>query len=305
MESQLNKVLFSFPGQGSQRAGMLDNLPNSSFYNNESLRVLGVGLNELNSDLNQQQNNIVQAALFIDGVAHANELIKHGVKPSFVCGLSIGAYPAAVISGVLSFEDALRMVFRRGELMQAAYPKGYGLTAVIGLPIESIEDICASVGNVYIANHNADDQIVIAGSDENMKAAATLAEAKGASRCVRIKITVPSHCCLLDQAAQTFYEEFKDVEVRRPTTTYISGSTGRAIFNSKMILEDLIFNMCRRTQWREAMVSVYQRGCSTAIELPPGHTLTTLTKKAFEGGLAISFDQLGLREVIDQLNYAS
>lgn len=301
----MNKVLFSFPGQGSQRAGMLDNLPNSSFYNNESLRVLGVGLNELNSDLNQQQNNIVQAALFIDGVAHANELIKHGVKPSFVCGLSIGAYPAAVISGVLSFEDALRMVFRRGELMQAAYPKGYGLTAVIGLPIESIEDICASVGNVYIANHNADDQIVIAGSDENMKAAATLAEAKGASRCVRIKITVPSHCCLLDQAAQTFYEEFKDVEVRRPTTTYISGSTGRAIFNSKMILEDLIFNMCRRTQWREAMVSVYQRGCSTAIELPPGHTLTTLTKKAFEGGLAISFDQLGLREVIDQLNYAS
>ena len=301
----MNKVLFSFPGQGSQRAGMLDNLPNSSFYNNESLRVLGVGLNELNSDLNQQQNNIVQAALFIDGVAHANELIKHGVKPSFVCGLSIGAYPAAVISGVLSFEDALRMVFRRGELMQAAYPKGYGLTAVIGLPIESIEDICTSVGNVYIANHNADDQIVIAGSDENMKAAATLAEAKGASRCVRIKITVPSHCCLLDQAAQTFYEEFKDVEVRRPTTTYISGSTGRAIFNSKMILEDLIFNMCRRTQWREAMVSVYQRGCSTAIELPPGHTLTTLTKKAFEGGLAISFDQLGLREVIDQLNYAS
>lgn len=301
----MNKVLFSFPGQGSQRAGMLDNLPNSSFYNNESLRVLGVGLNELNSDLNQQQNNIVQAALFIDGVAHANELIKHGVKPSFVCGLSIGAYPAAVISGVLSFENALRMVFRRGELMQAAYPKGYGLTAVIGLPIESIEDICASVGNVYIANHNADDQIVIAGSDENMKAAATLAEAKGASRCVRIKITVPSHCCLLDQAAQTFYEEFKDVEVRRPTTTYISGSTGRAIFNSKMILEDLIFNMCRRTQWREAMVSVYQRGCSTAIELPPGHTLTTLTKKAFEGGLAISFDQLGLREVIDQLNYAS
>ena len=305
MESQLTKVLFCFPGQGSQSAGMLDNLPNSNFYNNEALRVLGIGLKELNSELNQQQNNIVQAALLIDGVAHASELIKHGVKPSFVCGLSIGAYPAAVISGVLAFEDALRMVFRRGELMQAAYPNGYGLTAIIGLPIESVEDICASVRNVYIANHNSDDQIVIAGSNENMKAAATLAEAKGANRCVRIKITVPSHCCLLDRAAQTFHEEFKDIEVSRPKTTYISGSTGRAIFNPKMILEDLIFNMCRRTQWREAMVSVYQRGCSTAVELPPGYTLTALTKKAFGEGLSISFDQLGLREVLDQLDFTS
>ena len=78
MESQLTKVLFCFPGQGSQRAGMLDNLPNSNFYNNEALRVLGIGLKELNSELNQQQNNIVQAALLIDGVAHASELIKHG-----------------------------------------------------------------------------------------------------------------------------------------------------------------------------------------------------------------------------------
>ena len=73
MESQLTKVLFCFPGQGSQRAGMLDNLPNSNFYNNEALRVLGIGLKELNSELNQQQNNIVQAALLIDGVAHASE----------------------------------------------------------------------------------------------------------------------------------------------------------------------------------------------------------------------------------------
>ena len=68
----MTKVLFCFPGQGSQRAGMLDNLPNSNFYNNEALRVLGIGLKELNSELNQQQNNIVQAALLIDGVAHSN-----------------------------------------------------------------------------------------------------------------------------------------------------------------------------------------------------------------------------------------
>lgn len=303
MESDLNKILFTFPGQGSQRAGMLKSLPEYDFYNETAVKVLGLSLNDLDSEERQQHNSIVQAGLLIDGVANANELIKNGIKPSFVCGLSIGAYPAAVVGGVLKFDDALRMVYRRGELMQNAYPSGYGLTAIIGLPIETVESACAEVGDVYIANHNSDDQIVIAGSDVRMKKAADLLAAKGATRTVRIKITVPSHCRLLEDAAHTLCEEFKDTPVSRPKATYISGSTGRALFKPDMILEDLIFNMCRRTQWREAMVSVYQRGCSTAVELPPGHTLTSLTKKAFGDGLAISFDELGLKEVIDQLSY--
>ena len=302
MESVLTKILFSFPSQGTQWSGMLSGIPNHDFYDNVSQEILGLSLKDLDSESLQQQNRIVQAGLLICGVSYANELISQGIKPSLVCGLSIGAYPAAVVAGVLKFEDALRMVARRGELMQNAYPEGYGLTAIIGLPIEAIEEICLSVGRVFIANHNSDDQIVIAGSDIKMKEAAQLASDKGATRCVRIKITVPSHCELLNDAAEELNREFKDLELGRPRFTYVSGSTGRALWKPELILEDLIFNMCRRTQWREAMVSVYQRGCSTAVEMPPGHALTTLTRKAFEGGLAVSVEDLGLSEVADQLS---
>lgn len=298
----MRKILFSFPGQGSQYPGMLDGIANRDFYENLSVRTLGKTLDELTTTDALQHNANVQAALLICGVSWAEDFIQKGLKPSFTAGLSIGAFPAAVIAGSLPVQTALKMVYRRGTLMQEAYPSGYGLTAVVGLTLGTVEQICSDT-NCYIANYNAEDQIVIAGSDENMSKASSAALKAGAIKCVRIKITVPSHCELLNDAANALAEEFSDVELSRPRITYISCSTGRAIFDPAKLKEDLLFNMCRRTQWHEAMVSVFQRGCNIAIEMPPGETLTGLTKKAFLESLCVSAQTMSIEEIFDQLEF--
>ena len=112
---------------------------------------------------------VIVLGLLIAGVAHAR-LLQH--TPDYVAGLSIGAYPAAVVAGALGFSDALHLVSLRGELMQQAYPQGYGMTALIGLELSTVESVLAEVHStqtpVYLANINADNQCVIAGSDAGM-----------------------------------------------------------------------------------------------------------------------------------------
>ena len=298
----MRKILFSFPGQGSQYPGMLDGIAKRSFYESLSVKTLGKTLDDLTTPEALQNNANVQAALLICGVSWAEDFIQKGLKPSFTAGLSIGAFPASVIAGALPIQTALKMVYSRGTLMQDAYPSGYGLTAVVGLTLGTVEQICADC-KCYIANYNAEDQIVIAGSDANMTKAADAALKAGAVKCVRIKITVPSHCELLNEAASALSEEFADVVLSRPRITYISGTTGRAIFDPAKLKEDLLFNMCRRTQWHEAMVSVFQRGCSVAIEMPPGETLTGLTKKAFLESFCVSAANMKIEEIFDQLEF--
>ena len=298
----MRKILFSFPGQGSQYPRMLDGIANRNFYEDLCLQTLNKSLGELTTEEALQHNANVQASLLICGVSWANDFIQKGIKPSFTAGLSIGAFPAAVIAGALPMQTALKIVYRRGTLMQEAYPTGYGLTAVVGLTLGKVEQICTDTG-CFIANYNAEDQIVVAGSNENMSNASAAALKAGAVKCVRIKITVPSHCELLNSAANALAEEFSNVELSRPRITYISGSTGRAIFDPEKLKEDLLFNMCRRTQWHEAMVSVFQRDCNVAIEMPPGETLTGLTKKAFLESLCISVQTMKVEEIFDQLEF--
>lgn len=298
----MNKILFSFPGQGNQFSGILDRIPQRAYYQELCISVLGKSLEEISTDEALLTNDNVQACLYICGISWAREFIRSSVKPNFAAGLSIGAFPAAVICDSLPIEEGLKMVFRRGYLMQQAYPRGYGLTAIIGLNLNTVEALCQETSEVYIANYNAEDQIVIAGEESKMAEVSQKAQDKGATRCVRIKITVPSHCPLLSEAAEMFSKEFSSVCFKRPKVAYISGSTGRAIWDAEKIKDDLIFNMCRRTQWHEAMVAASQRGANIAIEMPPGETLTNLTKKAFSTGLCVSADRLPIKEIADQIS---
>ena len=130
------KILFTFPGQGTQHAGMLQNLPGTELA--LAREVLGAEANTLDTPDALQHTRAVQLALLIAGVAWARELERRGVAPDIVSGLSIGAYPAAVIAGALEFTDALTLVALRGDLMEQAYPHGYGLTAIMGLTLPQV-----------------------------------------------------------------------------------------------------------------------------------------------------------------------
>ncbi|ENM2866741.1 malonate decarboxylase subunit epsilon [Citrobacter koseri] len=285
------KILFTFPGQGTQHAGMLQNLPGTELA--LAREVLGAEANTLDTPDALQHTRAVQLALLIAGVAWARELERRGVAPDIVSGLSIGAYPAAVIAGALEFTDALTLAALRGDLMEQAYPHGYGLTAIMGLTLPQVESLVAGSGT-FIANLNAETQIVIAGSDEAMADVAKRALDKGASKAHRLAVSVPSHCALLAEPAQRLVEAFRHVTLSRPRCAYLSGSTGRVLWQPERIADDLAMNMARTVRWQDAAISANEREARLAIEMPPGGVLTCLTRQAEWEGESVSLERSGV-----------
>jgi len=286
------KILFTFPGQGTQHPGMLQNLPGTELA--QARDVLGASeVDALDSPAALQHTRAVQLALLIAGVAWARELARRGVAADIVSGLSIGAYPAAVISGALDFADALKLVALRGDLMEQAYPQGYGLTAIMGLTLPQVETLMEGTGT-YIANLNAETQIVIAGADDGMAEVATRALAKGANKARRLTVSVPSHCELLAVPAQKLVEAFSRVTLSRPRCAYLSGSTGRVLWQPEKIADDLAMNMARTVRWQEAVIAANEREARLAIEMPPGGVLTCLTRQAAWEGESVSLERSGI-----------
>ncbi|MCG6573182.1 malonate decarboxylase subunit epsilon [Pseudomonas sp. AF32] len=284
--------MFVFPGQGAQRAGMLRELAPQVL--EEASEVLGEDVKQLDSAEALQSTRAVQLCLLIAGVAASRRLLEQAPAPDYVAGLSIGAYPAAVVAGALGFADALRLVSLRGELMQQAYPKGYGMTAIIGLELATVETLLAQVHSdatpVYLANINADNQVVIAGSDEAMAIVAGQARRQGAAKACRLAVSVPSHCPLLEAPARALAEAFSNVSLKLPGLGYLSGSRARPVMSTEALRDDLAFNMCRVVDWRGTVQSAYERGVRLQIELPPGAVLTGLARRVFEQGTVIAFD---------------
>lgn len=289
--------LLVFPGQGAQQPGMLQRLPPSPEIRaclDEASEVLGENVLTLDSPQALASTQAVQLCLLIAGVACARTLLQAPVKADYVAGLSIGAYPAAVVAGALGFADALRLVSLRGQLMQQAYPQGYGMTALIGLDLALVEGLLAQVHSpqtpVYLANINADSQVVIAGSDAAMHAVAELARGCGVGVAKRLAVSVPSHCPLLEQPAQILAAAFAEVPLQVPTLGYLSGSRARPLRTVEQVRDDLAFNMCRVVDWRGTVQSAYERGVRLQIELPPGAVLTGLARRVFAQGTVIAFD---------------
>lgn len=299
------KILFTFPGQGAQTPHMLHQLPDNEI----TKKILATSSETLNEDVFKldtkealQKTRAVQLCILITGIVYANLLKDQGVNPDFTSGLSIGAFPAAVFAGALEFTDALKLVSLRGELMEKAYPQGYGLTSIQGLLQKKVESLVASVNcsqfPVYVANYNDEDQFVIAGSESAMLKVAELAKQNGARKTTKLAVSVPSHCDLLSEAAKQLAEAMEKVVFKNPRIHYLSGSTARAISQPNKIADDLAYNMSHPVHWHDAMVAAYERGARLAIEMPPGAVLTGLTKKVMEQGDAVSTCQNGLHNVV-------
>ena len=288
-------VLFTFPGQGAQRPGMLHTLPREP----EVLRTLEETRIVLDSDpllldtaSALKSTSAVQLCLLIAGVAMARVFVAHHAGPDMVAGLSIGAYPAAVVAGILDYADAVRLVQRRGQFMESAYPVGYGMAAISGIGRYQLAPIIANIHStkspVYLANLNGPRQNVISGSEEAMQSVMTLALASGATSAVRLAVNVPSHCELFNLAALEMQDAFSGIKISRPTLTYLSASATRALFDPTMIASDLANNMATQVHWSETARLGWERGARLAIEMPSGTVLTNLTTPLFAEGLAIA-----------------
>lgn len=293
-------VLFCFPGQGAQRPGMLDDLPDSAPVA-ETVACAEDALDQrlvaLDTARALSATRAVQILLTVTGVAAARHLIAEAGMPQAVMGLSIGAWPAAVIADAIDFGQAVRLVAERGRLMGEAYPEGYGMLAVLGLSETAVAALVAdrqAAGQVvHLANVNTDQQIVVAGTDEAMDALAAAARTQGARATHRLDIAVPSHCALLDFPAARLADAAADTHWQAPTCAYFSANARRRLWQADDIGDDLIYNMARPVYWAQTARIAHESGFPLAVEMPPGATLTGLHPHTDTPGEAIAVQRSG------------
>lgn len=273
-----------FPGQGAQSAGFLHRLPAHAVVDatiEEASDTLSLDVRTLDSPDALRSSIAVQVALVVAGVATARRLADDGIEAQLSAGLSVGAYAAAVTCGALAFHDALRMVKKRAELMERAYPSGYGLSAIDGLTEHQVEALADdalrdAATRVYIANVNAPRQIVVAGSDAALDAFNARAVAHGAHRAMRLAVSVPSHCELLARASEELVAYAADVPFRAPRSTYVGNRSARALRTADAIRDDLATNMRHTVRWFDALTAIVEFGATLLVEAPPGQVLTDI-----------------------------
>jgi malonate decarboxylase epsilon subunit len=295
-------IAFLFPGQGAQSEGLLHHLPQHAEVTRtikEASDVLRFDVVALDSAESLRSTVVVQQALLIAGVATARALMAEHVQPAAVAGMSIGAFGAAVTCGTLSFDDALPLVRLRGELMQAAFPSGYGLAAIEGLDELEVEGIAERIRSkelpVYISNINAPLQIVVAGSNPALDAVTAQARQRGAHRAERLAVSVPSHCALLQPIADRLEQEMAALSLNPPSMPYVSNRGGRALFCAEAIREDLATSIAHPVRWYDALEVLRELGAQLFVEMVPGHVSTHLVAESFPGVSAVSIEDQGLR----------
>src|SRR6202789_3213846 len=235
-------IAFLFPGQGSQIPGMLHALPEHPAVTrtlDEVSEYLNTDIRKLDSEEALQSSVSVQLALLACGVSMARALIEEGVEPEAVAGLSVGAFAAATLCGVVSLSDAVRLVRQRAEMMVRLYPTGYGLAAIVGLNemqvSRLVEEAYTKRAPVYVGNINAPHQIVIAGSNEGIRKVLENARENGARKAERLTVSVPSHCPLLEPVAEALRESLAKVNLQSPNYVYVGNVNARTLRTSDAI----------------------------------------------------------------------
>jgi malonate decarboxylase epsilon subunit len=298
-------VAFLFPGQGSQRPGMLHELPDHPVAHamiSEATEVLGRDVLELDTPEALGSTIAAQLALLVAGATVARILVEEGGGADFVAGHSVGAFAAAVAAGALAYPDALRVVDLRARVMQEAYPRGYGMGVVVGLDERTISRLAAECGTpkapVHAANVNATLQVSVAGTDEALERILALARERGARRAQRLAVPAPSHTPLMAPVAAELERALADVPVERPTVPYLSNVGGRALRDPKEISDDLARSVERPVRWHDATSLLFELGVRLFVELPPGRVLTDLATAAFPEARAIAVDDAGVGSAV-------
>jgi [acyl-carrier-protein] S-malonyltransferase len=311
------KSAFVFPGQGSQSVGMLAELaaeyPVVSETFQQASEALGYDLWQLVSngpeaDLNQTDRT--QPAMLTAGIAawRVWETVSE-VKPAFFAGHSLGEYTALVAAGAVDFADAVKLVEKRGQLMQQAVPAGEGaMAAILGLEDDVVRELCAeasSAGVVEAVNFNSPGQVVIAGSTPAVQKAIELATDKGAKRALQLPVSVPSHCALMQPAADKLAQELDAIEISLPTTPVIHNASVTAAVNTAEIKQLLAQQLYSPVRWVETVQWFAGQGVDTLVECGPGKVLAGLTKRIDKSLTALPlFDIASLQKTQQALGEA-
>lgn len=300
---------FVFPGQGSQYVGMGQDLykefPTARRTFEESSEVLGLDMAKLcfegdSEDLRLTENT--QPAILTVSVAAWLVLDEEtGIKADFLAGHSLGEYSALVASGGLDFKDAVLVVRKRGEYMQAAVPDGVGaMAAILGLSKEKVEEACREASQdgliVSPANFNAPGQVVISGNKEAVEEACAFAKSNGAKRAVLLEVSAPFHCALMNTVAKRLEEVLSQVDIFELGVPVVSNYEAKPNKDSSRVKTLLIDQVANPVRWDESVNMLYESGVREYVEIGPGNVLSGLIKRTVSNVSVLNFEK------IEQLN---
>jgi len=283
----VKKISYLFPGQGAQYVGMgkdlYDSCPASRAVFDEAETLLsdidikGLCFEGPIEELTRTANS--QVTILVASIASLRALDSKGLNPVACAGLSLGELTSLVAAGAIGFEDAVRLVKRRGELMeQASLKNPGGMAPIIGLSFEGLNELCNESGS-EIANLNSPGQIVISGTKESVENTIRLATKKGARKCIPLGVSGPFHSSLMKDMAGLFKVELDKVRFSSPRIGVVSNVTADYEKTPEEIRENLVRQLYSPVRWEESIRRIAGQGIDTFFEIGPGKVLKGLLRR--------------------------
>ena len=286
----LGHTAFVFPGQGSQKVGMLADIA-------EQFALVKQTFDESSHALGFDVWHIAQSGEKLDQTAYTQPVLLTasiaiwrvwqelgGIIPSVLAGHSLGEYSALVAAKSLSLADAVKLVHLRGQLMQTAVPEGQGaMAAILGLDDAQVEALCLSVSEqtgavVEAANYNAAGQVVIAGSQDAVHQTITQAKAQGA-KAIILPVSVPSHCALMKPAAEQLAQALQQTEFKTPQIAIVQNVNAKVEADVEQMKAALIEQLYKPVRWTQSMQTLAALGVEYVVECGAGNVLANLAKR--------------------------
>ncbi len=288
--AQATKTAFLFPGQGSQKVGMLAELA-------QQFAVVGETFAEASEALGYDLWHIAQSGEGLDQTENTQPVLLTtsialwrvwldlgGVAPKYLAGHSLGEYSALVAANAMTLTDAVKLVHLRGKLMQSAVPQGQGaMAAILGLDDAKVLELCAQAnvdgqGSVDAANYNAQGQVVVAGDKAKVEAVMTAAKESG-GKAIALPVSVPSHCSLMKPAAEKFAEALEQTAIQMPSIPVLQNVNAAIATDVAQLRQNLTAQLYQSVQWTKTMQYLQDQGIQYVAECGPGNVLSNLAKR--------------------------
>lgn len=293
------KKAYVFPGQGSQFPGMAKELYEGNAKGKELLEkandILGFRITDImfeGTPDDLKATRVTQPAIFLHSVVLAK--CYEGFRPDMVAGHSLGEFSALAAAGAISFEDALRLVYIRATQMQLCCEKVPGtMAAIVGLPDEKVEEICASCeGLVIPANYNCGGQVVISGEKTAVEQASEKAKAEGARRALPLAVSGAFHSPLMEPARVELGKAIEETKIVTPVCPIYQNVTAQAVTDPQTIKKNLLAQLTSPVRWTQSVRNMLADGADYFMEIGPGTVLQGLVKRISTGTEGITIEGL-------------